>query len=44
MANICRFRVSGKSVLLGMMTRGTTADVVVVGLIGERGREAKEFY
>jgi flagellar biosynthesis/type III secretory pathway ATPase len=33
----------GKSVLLGMMTRGTAADVVVVGLIGERGREVKEF-
>ncbi|MGN0902430.1 MAG: flagellar protein export ATPase FliI, partial [Succinivibrio sp.] len=33
----------GKSVLLGMMTRGTTADVVVVGLIGERGREVVEF-
>lgn len=33
----------GKSVLMGMMTRGTTADVVVVGLIGERGREVKEF-
>ena len=33
----------GKSVLLGMMTRGTTADVVVVGFIGERGREVKEF-
>ncbi|MFT4928376.1 MAG: flagellum-specific ATP synthase [Phenylobacterium sp.] len=33
----------GKSVLLGMMTRGTTANVVVVGLIGERGREVKEF-
>lgn len=33
----------GKSVLLGMMTRGTVADVVVVGLIGERGREVKEF-
>jgi flagellum-specific ATP synthase len=33
----------GKSVLLGMMTRGTDADVVVVGLIGERGREVKEF-
>lgn len=33
----------GKSVLLGMMTRFTQADVVVVGLIGERGREVKEF-
>lgn len=33
----------GKSVLLGMMTRFTEADVVVVGLIGERGREVKEF-
>lgn len=33
----------GKSVLLGMMTRGTVADVVVVGLVGERGREVKEF-
>nr|WP_246261207.1 flagellar protein export ATPase FliI [Alteromonas ponticola] len=33
----------GKSVLLGMMTRGSTADVVVVGLVGERGREVKEF-
>lgn len=33
----------GKSVLLGMMTRFTTADVIVVGLIGERGREVKEF-
>lgn len=33
----------GKSVLLGMMTRGTSADVIVVGLVGERGREVKEF-
>ena len=33
----------GKSILMGMMTRGTTADVIVVGLVGERGREVKEF-
>ncbi|HUH38479.1 MAG TPA: FliI/YscN family ATPase, partial [Spongiibacteraceae bacterium] len=33
----------GKSVLLGMMTRFTGAEIVVVGLVGERGREVKEF-
>ena len=33
----------GKSTLLGMMTRFTEADVVVVGLVGERGREVREF-
>ena len=33
----------GKSVLLGMMSRGTDADVIVTGLIGERGREVNEF-
>lgn len=33
----------GKSVLLGMMARYTNADVIVVGLIGERGREVKDF-
>ena len=33
----------GKSVLLGMMARYTGADVIVVGLIGERGREVKDF-
>lgn len=33
----------GKSTLLGMVARGTDADVVVVGLIGERGREVREF-
>ena len=33
----------GKSTLLGMITRFTDADIVVVGLVGERGREVKEF-
>jgi flagellum-specific ATP synthase len=33
----------GKSVLLGLITRQTVADVVVVGLIGERNREVREF-
>lgn len=33
----------GKSTLLGMVARGTNADVVVTGLIGERGREVREF-
>jgi flagellum-specific ATP synthase len=34
---------AGKSMLLGMMAHGTTADVNVIALIGERGREAREF-
>lgn len=33
----------GKSTLLGMMARGTSADVVVVALVGERGREVRDF-
>jgi flagellum-specific ATP synthase len=33
----------GKSVLLGMLARSAQADVVVVGLVGERGREVREF-
>ena len=33
----------GKSMLLGQIARGTSADVVVVGLVGERGREVREF-
>jgi len=33
----------GKSTLIGIMTRGTDADVTVVGLVGERGREVQEF-
>jgi flagellum-specific ATP synthase len=33
----------GKSTLIGMMTRNTAADLTVVGLIGERGREVREF-
>ena len=33
----------GKSTLIGIMTRNTEADVTVVGLVGERGREVREF-
>jgi flagellum-specific ATP synthase len=33
----------GKSTLLGMLARGTQADFVVIGLIGERGREVRDF-
>lgn len=33
----------GKSVLLGMMARNTQADVIVIGLVGERGREVNDF-
>ncbi|XPE65818.1 hypothetical protein ACNKHR_24545 [Shigella flexneri] len=41
-SDCCRSGV-GKSVLLGIMARYTRADVIVVGLIGERGREVKDF-
>ncbi len=33
----------GKSTLMGMIARGSDADIVVVGLVGERGREVREF-
>jgi len=33
----------GKSTLIGMMTRGTSADMTVLALVGERGREVREF-
>ena len=33
----------GKSTLMGMMARGTSADVTVIGLVGERGREVRTF-
>ena len=33
----------GKSTLIGIMTRNTEADITVVGLVGERGREVREF-
>src|SRR5258708_4852478 len=33
----------GKSVLLSMLARNVTADVSVIGLVGERGREGQEF-
>lgn len=33
----------GKSTLIGMMTRGTDADITVLALVGERGREVREF-
>ncbi|MBH06274.1 MAG: EscN/YscN/HrcN family type III secretion system ATPase [Phycisphaeraceae bacterium] len=34
---------AGKSVLLGMMAKATSADVTVIGLVGERGREVRDF-
>jgi flagellum-specific ATP synthase len=33
----------GKSTLIGMMTRNSDAEIIVVGLVGERGREVREF-
>ncbi len=33
----------GKSTLIGMMTRNTEADIIIVGMVGERGREVREF-
>jgi flagellum-specific ATP synthase len=33
----------GKSTLLGMMARGTSAELTVLGLVGERGREVRDF-
>ncbi len=33
----------GKSTLLGMLARGTAADAIVIGMVGERGREVREF-
>lgn len=34
---------SGKTTLLGMLARGCEADVIVIGLVGERGREVRDF-
>src|SRR5207244_4027037 len=33
----------GKSVLLSMLARNSDADIIVIGLVGERGREVQEF-
>ena len=33
----------GKSILMSMLARYSQADVIVIGLVGERGREVKEF-